>query len=312
MFWGGFEPKSSYFVRALESRFDVRVEPVGRDLQFFSYFGRRVPARVLESPAARIWFSGEVGMARHVACDMEFGFWANPMLPGRSFRLPLWAVYLDWWDGSAAHSVDRALAPRQFRPRPHFCNFVYSNPTTFRAEVCHRLDRRRPVDRLGSVLNNAGVRVRDKMKALGDYRFTLAFENAYSPGYVTEKLLEPLLAGSIPIYWGGDEAASDFNPEAFVDARAFGDVDALVAHILALDDDEEAQRRLVEAPLFPDGIPYQFRPEFFADRVEELLSTPSLRNPLRDATLVPGRPLLRSARRRLDRAGRFLRRAVGR
>jgi hypothetical protein len=32
--------------------------------------------------------------------------------------------------------------------------------------------------------------------------FTLAFENSDATGYVTEKLYQPLLAGSVPIYGG--------------------------------------------------------------------------------------------------------------
>lgn len=34
------------------------------------------------------------------------------------------------------------------------------------------------------------------------YKFTIAFENQSYPGYVTEKIADALMAGTVPIYWG--------------------------------------------------------------------------------------------------------------
>ena len=35
------------------------------------------------------------------------------------------------------------------------------------------------------------------------YLYAICPENTWSPGYVTEKLVDAKLAGCIPIYWGG-------------------------------------------------------------------------------------------------------------
>jgi hypothetical protein len=40
-----------------------------------------------------------------------------------------------------------------------------------------------------------------KSCALSSFAFTLAVENSEDEGYSTEKLWQPLLAGSIPVYW---------------------------------------------------------------------------------------------------------------
>ena len=40
-----------------------------------------------------------------------------------------------------------------------------------------------------------------KSCALSRFAFTLAIENSEDEGYATEKLWQPLLAGSVPIYW---------------------------------------------------------------------------------------------------------------
>ncbi|MCV4776722.1 glycosyltransferase family 10, partial [Escherichia coli] len=82
------------------------------------------------------------------------------------------------------------------------------------------------------------------LEAQSEARFNIAFENQISPGYVTEKLINPLLAGSVPIYWGAPEAVGDFNAAAFVNANEFASLDDLVRHVIAIDDDPEAVAEL--------------------------------------------------------------------
>lgn len=40
------------------------------------------------------------------------------------------------------------------------------------------------------------------LKFISRYKFVIAFENAECKDYITEKLWRPLIAGSVPIYWG--------------------------------------------------------------------------------------------------------------
>ncbi|KAK1741252.1 glycosyltransferase (family 10) [Skeletonema marinoi] len=49
-----------------------------------------------------------------------------------------------------------------------------------------------------------------------NYRFALVMENADAPGYVSEKILDAFLAGSIPVYYGSRMVFEIFNPKAFV------------------------------------------------------------------------------------------------
>lgn len=98
-----------------------------------------------------------------------------------------------------------------------------------------------------------------KLETIGRYRFTLAFENAVAEDYVTEKLFDPLVAGSVPVYLGAPNAAAFAPGEGcFVDARAFPSPAALAAHLRALAADEDAYRAL----LAWKGRP--LRPEFLA------------------------------------------------
>ena len=44
--------------------------------------------------------------------------------------------------------------------------------------------------------------VKFKEEALCDYRFTIVIENVADNNYFTEKIVDPLLVGTVPIYWG--------------------------------------------------------------------------------------------------------------
>eukprot|EP01049_Picozoa_sp_SAG25_P008451 SAG25_NODE_761_length_5514_cov_23.676822_3_plen_451_part_00 len=80
-----------------------------------------------------------------------------------------------------------------------------------------------------------------KMALLRRYKFTLAYENSRAKGYVTEKFFQPLVAGSVPVYWGAPDVAQ-FAPHthSYIDASTFRDADALAQHLLYLDRNDTA------------------------------------------------------------------------
>lgn len=53
--------------------------------------------------------------------------------------------------------------------------------------------------------------VAEKWDALAPYRRTIVLENRNRPGLYTEKILDPFLAGCVPIYWGAPDI-EDFLP----------------------------------------------------------------------------------------------------
>ena len=145
----------------------------------------------------------------------------------RHFRLPQYVFYVD--------DVQRLVKPPGFdagaalRAKTKFANFVVSNPRCpERNRFFRQLHRRRHVDSGGRHFNNLGRPIADKLAFIRDYKFTLAFENSASDGYTTEKLVEPMLAGSVPIYWGNPLVGLDFNPRSFIDVSAFPDFDAAI------------------------------------------------------------------------------------
>jgi hypothetical protein len=62
----------------------------------------------------------------------------------------------------------------------------------------------------------------DKQQVLPHYRFVVAFENfAGDMGYISEKMLDALSVGVVPIYLGDAHITDQFPADAFVDARQF-------------------------------------------------------------------------------------------
>jgi hypothetical protein len=92
--------------------------------------------------------------------------------------------------------------------------------------------------------------VTDKRAYLARCKFTIAFENESSLGYATEKILEPLLMGSIPIYWGDPAIEEDFNPACLINAHRFPDFESLINYVLEVDRNESLWRNYVTAPIF--------------------------------------------------------------
>ena len=51
---------------------------------------------------------------------------------------------------------------------------------------------------------------------ISEYKFYLAFENTKSPGYITEKIVNAMLAGVIPVYWGDESIFEFVNRDAII------------------------------------------------------------------------------------------------
>lgn len=314
-FWPGFDPKKFFLTRELMRRFEVRFDLVGRDLQFFSVFGKELVPTKGRERALRVWFSGEAFEPSRMIYDLHFGSLPESLWGKRWVRCPVWSMSIDWSNAASPYSPARLLAERRFEPREKFCNFIYSNRTSFRTEFFDVLSKRRHVDSCGRILNNVGGACVDKLKTVSEYQFTIAFENALSSGYVTEKLLDPFAARSIPVYWGADEARSDFNPEAFIFARDFQSFDDLADHVIKMSESCEAMERLITAPVFPDNrIPEQFSASHYVDLIVEMLSAPQTTiesHTLNDALIGDQHGYSRKGKR-LERLAKRIRKRIAR
>jgi hypothetical protein len=81
----------------------------------------------------------------------------------------------------------------------------------------------------------------EKFSTVSQYKFTICFENAIFPGYLTEKLFDAFLSHSVPIYLGDPEIECTVPTSTFVDARNYKSVDELDAFLSSMTQEEHSQ-----------------------------------------------------------------------
>jgi hypothetical protein len=88
--------------------------------------------------------------------------------------------------------------------RTKFCAAVISNKywtDYFRLEFIEELNKYKQVDMGGRYKNNVG-KIKNKIKFLSSYKFSIAMENTEGNGYLSEKIIQSFISGTIPIYYG--------------------------------------------------------------------------------------------------------------
>jgi hypothetical protein len=274
-FWDSFDSRDNYFTRLLSRRYDVEVceRP---DFLIHSCIGkRRHDHRRFD--CVRIFYTGENVPADWLSTDWAFTFEHDP--DPRHYRLPHWPFYVD-----PAALVKPAVfdAERIAAAKSRFCGFVVSNPLCrVRNEFFRRLSRYKPVDSGGKVMNTLGHRVADKQAFLAECRFTIAFENESHPGYTTEKIAEPMLVNSIPIYWGDPLIGRDFDTRSFLSAHDCGSrrvsamLDELVERVIEVDRNPDLLHAMLRRPwLRGNRVPACAEETRVLDRLTHIIETP--------------------------------------
>ncbi len=154
-------------------------------------------------------------------------------------------MYYQWYYSGLRNSDDSLIKVSNFTDdeliNRKFCNFVYSNNVNsdpIRDRFFHELSKYKRVDSGGRHLNNIGKPIPDKLSFIKDYKFSIAFENSSVPGYTTEKLLEPIITRSLPIYYGNPLVHLDFNKDSFIHVKNYTDFDRSINDIIKLDNDD--------------------------------------------------------------------------
>ena len=139
--------------------------------------------------------------------------------------------------------------------RKKFCAAVISNSRStdgFRKLFINELNKYKIIDMGGKYMNNIGNRVKNKIKFLSSYKFSIAMENSEGQGYVSEKILDSFIAGTIPIYYGGYMIDEYLNPKSFILIRDQKDLKEKIEYIKKIDNDDILYHNLLKENLFID------------------------------------------------------------
>lgn len=243
----------------LADRYVFQPSPHHPDFIIYSVFGPPLPP----GPYKRVFYTGENWRANFAECEYAIGFDYEESIPEafreRYVRIPLYVFY-----GAGRNLIKRYQnLDRVVESKTKFCNFVYFNSVSLRNAFCRRLAEYKPVDCPGRCLNNmSGLGPRHgedwqaaKVAFLKPYKFTIAFENSSYPGYATEKIYHPMLAKSLPIYWGNPLIHWDFNPASFINCHDYKTYDDVIDRIVRIDQDEDLYRQYLQAPWYHDNVP---------------------------------------------------------
>ena len=254
-FWYGFHPKENFFYKLLSQRYCIELTDTP-DFIIYSCYGRQY----LKYNCIRVFYASENIRPDFTGCDyaITFDYLDNP----KHYRLPLYAIYIDQIANTEhlTRPISRDEATAIWRSKSKFCCMVVSNgQSKKRLDFFEKLSKYKRVDSGGMVLNNIGGPVSDKMEFIKDYRFVISFENASHPGYTTEKIIEPLMADCIPVYWGDPLVHTELNQNSFLQLTKYKTEEQLITEIIAIDENEEKAIAKLCAPKFagnkiPDSI----------------------------------------------------------
>jgi len=244
--WPGFNYESNFITDALRNH-------TGKVVQGIQYDSSVSPHLILCGPYTESWkqITSSVPKvfftAEHWPAPAGFDLYLTSSRDedDKHFRLPVWMTFIDWFSGSTTlptNTEDNPIRlpvhfattthPVAYGDRNAFCGFVVTNPScTFRNDTFHAVNAYKTVDSGGALYNNIGGPLALKYPGGGcgdlskhaffaDHRFTISFENAQVPGYITEKVLHAKMAGCVPIYWGDANTDTDFAPNSFLNLSA--------------------------------------------------------------------------------------------
>lgn len=233
-FYPDFNYQEFFLYKYLSQHYKVEISD-NPDYLFCSCFGYK---HWKYRDCIKIYFTAENLTPDFNIYDYGIGF-HYITLGDRYLRFPLWLIYS--WDELEQMQNKENIVSESLQGK-EFCNFVYSNSKwadPIREQFYIELSRYKKIDSGGGYLNNIGYKVGNKLDFIKNYKFTIAIENSVVPGYTTEKIIEPMMVGSMPIYYGDPLVTNDFNMDACVHLRDFSSMQDTIDYIVALDQDED-------------------------------------------------------------------------
>ena len=177
-------------------------------------------------------------------------------------------------------SPDMLLQNREYSEKNKFCCILTNNDMGMRKEVYPAfvnlgIENGLLVESRGRYLTNMPPIANDeknKLDYIDAFKFNLCYDNGQASGWVTEKLIHPIYQGSIPIYWGCSNVASEFNEERFIHARNFDNLGSMWEKIMELNYNKDKFLEMQSQPCFPNNsIPDCASPEFLVEKFKRIV-----------------------------------------
>lgn len=278
-YWSDLTDENNFFLQLLQKNYHIEISN-NPDILFYSCFG----AEHLQYNCKKILYLAENRSFGYRNYDFSFSFLETT---DKNFYLPHFVDYEHFFEFVKGNNT--IITTYREKEKKEFCAFIASNKkSTERIRFVQKLMKYKRVHCYGSVLYNMeekkstlankGNKVIDRRKEKNDiikqYKFTIAFENTRSYNYVTEKIYQPLLVGSIPIYWGAPNIADLFNPQCYINISDFDSFDEAIEWIARVDQDNELyQSYFQETPVHVQSKVRQITEESIISRIQSVFDS---------------------------------------
>ena len=186
--------------------------------------------------------------------DNQYAIVTNERKGNRVFSLPYFIQ--DYYLRTNRFESMLRTNRRRSGPRRKFCCIVTSNKIAHdRIAFFRKLSKYKNVDCYGSTrYTNADnsvlpPRYKENHHFFQGYKFVICFENSFSNEYITEKIVHPMLADSVPIYRGAPNVGAYFNAESFINYEDYDkSYDKMIEKIVELDSDDRKYEEFLRRP----------------------------------------------------------------
>ena len=260
-FWTGFIEKtdsmdSTFFITLLEKVFEspihISSSPDDATVLVESIFGEH-SYLYHKKWSSTFLFTGETHYCNHTHMsefDCVLGF--EEPRDNRYVQCPLYLLYLQSnplileqiRDSGSSVTPAPPTPPPPSHATAVITNSVHGHE---RMRFTQRLEEKMSVFYGGRYKNNIGGPIAGHFNspAIIDFykrgKFAITMENSNGPYYITEKLVNGLRAGVIPVYWGTDRVSEFFNPRRFFQLKSGAtdeDISELIEKMCNLTDEE--------------------------------------------------------------------------
>lgn len=259
-FWGGFVEKTNEnnidFFEKLFSKTKLRNFEITNDINkanvlFESVFDNSVVD--YKKWKYKIHYSGE-SYNKNVS-NYDLVLYCSDDDYRQTVDLPLFSYYIH-----SNNLLEKMINKPIIKQVPSkFCCFIVSNGSQIiRNRMFEILNSYKKVDSCGNYNNNIGYRMpfcywtEEFRKFIGQYKFIICFENAKVGSYSTEKIVNPYLSGTIPIYWSSHHVKKVFNCDSmlFLENETPDAFQNLIDKIVELDYSDEKYLEFINRPVF--------------------------------------------------------------
>jgi hypothetical protein len=178
--------------------------------------------------------------------------------------------------------IYRYIKAYWFIPEKFCCMIVSNGNVEARNKIFHLVNQYKNVDSAGKHMNNmvdteldCHYTSEEFINFIAQYKFIICFENTIEGTYITEKIINPFLARTIPIYYGTNYCNQVFNKDAFLclEDESERSYRALLEKIKELDDDDTKYLQMVNQNVFNPSFNYSniYDVAAIANRVELIL-----------------------------------------